>query len=67
MHEVSNAEFARFVEDTGYVTEAEKFGDSFVMEFYLSDETKSTITQVVKLILSHVLAHVVRLFRARRL
>ena len=27
---VSNAEFARFVQETGYVTEAEKFGWSFV-------------------------------------
>lgn len=28
-YEVSNAEFYRFVFDTGYVTEAENFGDSF--------------------------------------
>ncbi len=27
---VTNAEFARFIEDTGYVTEAERFGWSFV-------------------------------------
>ena len=47
-YEVSNAEFLRFVKDTGYVTEAESFGNSFVMELFLSNETKSTITQAVK-------------------
>ncbi len=47
-HEVSNAEFARFVAATGHKTEAEVFGDSFVMELYLSDETKATITQAVQ-------------------
>jgi formylglycine-generating enzyme len=29
-HAVSNAEFAAFVEETGHVTEAERFGWSFV-------------------------------------
>jgi sulfatase modifying factor 1 len=38
VHEVSNAEFNRFVLETGYVTEAETFGNSFVMESFLSDE-----------------------------
>lgn len=47
MYEVSNAEFAKFVEETGYVTEAEKFGDSFVLELLLSDEVQSEITQAV--------------------
>ena len=46
-YEVSNAEFARFVQATDYVTEAEKFGDSFVVEYFLSDEVQSTITQAV--------------------
>lgn len=46
-YEVSNAEFAEFVEETGYITEAEKFGDSFVLELLLSDEVKSEITQAV--------------------
>jgi len=47
-HETSNAEFARFVLDSGYVTEAERFGDSFVMENYLSPEVKATVTQAVQ-------------------
>ena len=47
MYEVSNAEFANFVKETGYVTEAEKFGDSFVLEMLLSNEVQSEITQAV--------------------
>ncbi|XP_063227731.1 formylglycine-generating enzyme [Bacillus rossius redtenbacheri] len=45
--EVSNAEFEIFVNSTGYKTEAEKFGDSFVFETLLSEETKAGITQAV--------------------
>ena len=45
--EVSNAEFAKFVADTGYVTETERFGDSFVLEMLLSEAVKSEITQAV--------------------
>uniref|UniRef100_A0A493TMN1 Sulfatase modifying factor 1 n=1 Tax=Anas platyrhynchos platyrhynchos TaxID=8840 RepID=A0A493TMN1_ANAPP len=37
-HEVSNEDFERFVNATGYLTEAEKFGDSFVFEGMLSEE-----------------------------
>ena len=44
VHEVTNAAFKAFVDDTNFVTETEKFGDSFVMENYISDETKATIT-----------------------
>jgi len=47
VHEVSNAEFARFVDATGHITEAEKFGDSFVSEHMLSEEVKAGITQAV--------------------
>ncbi|KAK7862011.1 hypothetical protein R5R35_002150 [Gryllus longicercus] len=47
IHEVSNAEFEIFVNNTGYVTEAEKFGDSFVFESLLSENTKSKVTQAV--------------------
>jgi len=47
VHEVSNNEFGLFVTDTGYVTEAEKFGNSFVAEYYLSKATKEDITQAV--------------------
>jgi len=45
--EVSNHEFTTFVDETGYVTEAEKFGNSFVSDFYLSDEVKEGITEAV--------------------
>ncbi|XP_046388837.1 formylglycine-generating enzyme [Ischnura elegans] len=47
VHEVSNLQFEYFVNDTGYTTEAEKFGDSFVFENLLSEKTRSSITQAV--------------------
>ncbi|TNM89011.1 hypothetical protein fugu_005265 [Takifugu bimaculatus] len=47
IHEVTNQQFQTFVADTGYVTEAEKFGDSFVFEGILSDSVKKEITQAV--------------------
>lgn len=47
VHEVSNAEFERFVKATGHVTEAETFGDSFVLDSAISEETKKGITQAV--------------------
>ncbi|XP_031461388.1 formylglycine-generating enzyme isoform X1 [Phasianus colchicus] len=46
-YEVSNQEFERFVNSTGYFTEAEKFGDSFVFEGMLSEEVKAEIHQAV--------------------
>ncbi|XP_019355347.2 formylglycine-generating enzyme isoform X2 [Alligator mississippiensis] len=46
-YEVSNAEFEKFVNSTGYVTEAEKFGDSFVFEGMLSEQVKAEIQQAV--------------------
>lgn len=39
-HEVSNAEFAAFIDQTGYKTYAEKFGDSFVFKTLLSSATQ---------------------------
>ncbi|XP_015924540.1 formylglycine-generating enzyme [Parasteatoda tepidariorum] len=45
--EVSNRKFEDFVKNTGHITEAEKFGDSFVLEALLSENVKSTITQAV--------------------
>jgi formylglycine-generating enzyme len=39
---VSNAEFARFVEDTGHVTAAERFGWSFVFAGLLPDDFPPT-------------------------
>ena len=47
-YEVSNAEFGLFVGATGHKTEAESFGDSFAMDYFLSEETKAGITQAVK-------------------
>jgi sulfatase modifying factor 1 len=38
-HAVTNDRFARFVAATGYVTEAERFGWSFVFHLFLSDRT----------------------------
>jgi len=46
-YEVSNGEFAEFVQATGYKTEAHKFGNSFVMDYFLSKEVSSKITQAV--------------------
>ncbi|PAK55814.1 formylglycine-generating enzyme family protein [Paenibacillus sp. 7541] len=43
---VTNAEFQRFVEATGYVTEAETFGWSFVFEMFVSEQTKAKVVQV---------------------
>ncbi|MDP5274818.1 formylglycine-generating enzyme family protein [Chengkuizengella axinellae] len=40
---VTNDEFAIFVKSTGYVTEAEKFGWSYVFHLLASDEIKSGI------------------------
>ncbi|XP_046281629.1 formylglycine-generating enzyme isoform X1 [Marmota monax] len=47
VYEVSNAEFEKFVNSTGYLTEAEKFGDSFVFEGMLSEQVKTGIQQAV--------------------
>lgn len=46
-YEVSNKRFAKFVEATGYVTEAEKFGWSFGVEAFLSKEVSEAITKEV--------------------
>ncbi|XP_018339151.1 PREDICTED: sulfatase-modifying factor 1 [Trachymyrmex septentrionalis] len=45
--EVSNKEFMTFVNATGYITEAENFGDSFVFEGLLTQTTKSEVNKVV--------------------
>ncbi|XP_074645343.1 formylglycine-generating enzyme-like [Tubulanus polymorphus] len=47
MHEVSNQDFERFVNATSYKTEAESFGDSFVLQSLLSEQTLKSITQAV--------------------
>lgn len=45
--EVSNEDFMTFVNATGYVTEAENFGDSFVFEGLLAQSTKDKINKAV--------------------
>ena len=42
---VSNAEFRQFVEETGYRTDAERFGWSFVFHLFVSPETARTVTR----------------------
>ena len=42
-YEVSNAEFYRFAYQTGYVTEAEKFGDSFCFHLFIPKKTLDEI------------------------
>lgn len=42
-YEVSNQDFAKFTEKTGYITEAENFGDSFVFKIFLSPETQEEL------------------------
>lgn len=44
---VTNAEFSRFIDDTAYVTDAEKFGWSFVFHLLLSEEAKRHVIQDV--------------------
>jgi|DewCreStandDraft_2_1066082.scaffolds.fasta_scaffold22251_1 formylglycine-generating enzyme required for sulfatase activity len=43
---VTNAEFKAFVEDTGYITEAEQFGWSYVFHLLLSEEVKRKVENV---------------------
>eukprot|EP00440_Ansanella_granifera_P060416 gb/GFBE01065484.1/.p1 GENE.gb/GFBE01065484.1/~~gb/GFBE01065484.1/.p1 ORF type:complete len:412 (+),score=81.74 gb/GFBE01065484.1/:1-1236(+) len=45
--EVSNAKFHDFVRETGYITDAERMGDSFVAELYLSDAVSAEIKMKV--------------------
>jgi len=43
---VTNEQFQAFVDATGYVTEAEKFGWSYVFHLFVSEESKKRITGV---------------------
>lgn len=43
---VTNAQFQKFVHDTGYVTEAERFGWSYVFHLNVSERTKQEVVQV---------------------
>jgi formylglycine-generating enzyme len=47
MGQVTNHKYAAFVNATGYRTENEKFGWSFVFEYFLSQEVLQNITQAV--------------------
>lgn len=44
---VTNAEFKKFITDTGYVTDAEKFGWSFVFHLLLSEKEMQRASQAV--------------------
>ena len=44
---VTNERFARFVEATDYVTDAERFGWSFVFRQFVSQRTSRTVSQAV--------------------
>lgn len=41
-YEVSNGDFKEFIDSTGYVTYAERFGDSFVFKNLISEEMQNT-------------------------
>ena len=45
---VTNSEFLEFVEDTGYKTEAELYGWSFVFSSFVSEQVAETVTEVVQ-------------------
>eukprot|EP01113_Clastostelium_recurvatum_P031775 TRINITY_DN4003_c0_g1_i3.p1 TRINITY_DN4003_c0_g1~~TRINITY_DN4003_c0_g1_i3.p1 ORF type:complete len:403 (-),score=54.87 TRINITY_DN4003_c0_g1_i3:98-1306(-) len=46
--EVTNRHFSEFIKDTGYVTEAEKFGWSFVFDKFIKEDILDTIESAVK-------------------
>lgn len=45
--EVSNGEFKEFVDVENHITDAEKFGDSFVMNYFLTKEVSDEIDESV--------------------
>ncbi|XP_062504156.1 formylglycine-generating enzyme-like [Corticium candelabrum] len=47
VYEVTNAEFEYFVNQTGYKTEAERFGNSFVLDYLIPNKIQEKITQAV--------------------
>lgn len=46
VYEVSNKQFADFVDKTGYKTEAEEFGDSFIFEMLLPEDERKKYQDV---------------------
>lgn len=47
-YEVTNRQFAAFADDTGFQTEAEQFGWSFVFHHFVTEEVKKTVTSAVQ-------------------
>jgi len=45
---VTNSEFSEFIADTGYKTEAEQYGWSFVFSKFVSEQVAKTVTEVVQ-------------------
>ena len=45
---VSNAQFNEFTSETGYVTDAERYGWSFVFHLFVSDELKRNVRDTVQ-------------------
>ncbi|MHA0857758.1 formylglycine-generating enzyme family protein [Paenibacillus sp. CMAA1364] len=45
---VTNEQFAKFVEATSYVTDAERFGWSYVFHSFVSEETGKKVTQLAE-------------------
>lgn len=43
---VTNGEFKQFVDDTGYVTEAERFGWTYVFHLLVADDVSAEVTEV---------------------
>ena len=45
---VTNLEFSKFVSETNYITDAERFGWSFVFNMFISQKTKKNVTEIVQ-------------------
>ncbi|WP_336789546.1 formylglycine-generating enzyme family protein [Paenibacillus sp. MMO-177] len=47
-HAVTNAQFSAFVKDTGYITDAERYGWSYVFHLFVTEEAKENVRSVVQ-------------------
>ena len=45
---VTNLEFSKFVTETNYITDAERFGWSFVFNMFISQKTKQNVNEIVQ-------------------